>query len=164
MIFDRYGRAAARLLTLAPRDWSLLARAQVAIFRAAILVRTVPRGKLLQTVSRRYTELGQIPDLEHAEDLAVAIDRVGRFGIGRPRCLVRSIALHALLEKENVTGSRIRVGVRMNGPRFEAHAWVELTGRIIGEDSTYVQKFTPLSDLTEPALSSMPLGSLASIP
>jgi len=71
---------------------------------------------------------------------------VARWGISRPLCLARSLAYRDLLEREGIPGSRIRVGVR-KGPRgFEAHAWVEWGGGVVGEDPAWVAGFAPLAD------------------
>ena len=142
-------RRLRKLLASGPADWWLMLRAQVELLKAQRLVRRVPRGELLATLAGRHSQPGaQPPDLQRAERIGLAVERVARFGIGRPLCLVRSIALHEMLERAGLTGSRIRIGVRM-GPRgFEAHAWVELAGHVLGDEPTYVERFNPLADLS----------------
>src|SRR5690606_11192861 len=134
---ERLRVAARKLLFLHPRDWLLLLQAQIAILRARSVVQQRPQGDLVRDLAEEGPEisLDKHPgnDLARVEAVGLAIDRVARFGLGRPLCLVRSIALHDLLVKKGIEGSRIRVGVRMNGPRFEAHAWVEWRGSVIAE-------------------------------
>lgn len=45
-------------------------------------------------------------------------------GIGHPSCLEISLALWWLLARQGIA-SDLRVGVRKDGEKFEAHAWVE---------------------------------------
>jgi hypothetical protein len=68
-----------------------------------------------------------------AGELAAVVDRVGHAPLLGATCLRRAIVLHSLLVR---TGhpAELRVGGRRTeAGRFEAHAWVELDGRPIGE-------------------------------
>ncbi len=76
---------------------------------------------------------------------ALAVERVARLGVGRGLCLVRSLALMDLLDRDGLSGGRIRIGVRRARGVFEAHAWVEWKGSVIGDDPLYVGTFLPLS-------------------
>jgi hypothetical protein len=52
-------------------------------------------------------------------------------------CLERSLALWWLLARQNVT-TQFRIGVRKDGNKFAAHAWVERNGVAIGDhDSSH---------------------------
>jgi hypothetical protein len=142
--------AVAKLTRVGPRGWWILLQAQASVLAAFAFVRNRPQGELIESLAARFTERDEDPvDFEAAEEAGLAIDRAARYGIGRPLCLVRSVALHHLLERRGIRGSRICVGVRMSGTGFEAHAWVELSGRIIGDDPAYVQKFSPFSGISE---------------
>jgi len=50
-----------------------------------------------------------------------------RYGILRPTCLVESLALWYLLQKQTIP-AQLRIGVRTLPEKFEAHAWVEYQG------------------------------------
>jgi len=50
-----------------------------------------------------------------------------RYGIVRANCLVESLALWYLLGEQNLS-ARLRIGVRKQKDRLEAHAWVEWEG------------------------------------
>jgi hypothetical protein len=91
--------------------------------------------------------LGQAATPDRAAEIALAIGRASEFGLLRPKCLARSIALRDLLEKGGVHGSVIRVGVRNNGQGFQAHAWVECNELVLGDDARHVSSFTPLRSL-----------------
>lgn len=90
-------------------------------------------------------------DRARVKEVGLAIDRVARLGLFRPRCLPRSIAYRRILQSEGIPGSRIRVGVRLAESGFEAHAWVEWGEVVVGEDPAYVARFDPLADAASPA-------------
>jgi Transglutaminase-like superfamily len=50
-----------------------------------------------------------------------------RHGIGHPSCLAVSLVLWWLLARQGIA-SDLRVGIRKDGEKFEAHAWVECGG------------------------------------
>jgi hypothetical protein len=58
-----------------------------------------------------------------------------RFAPTHSTCLERSLVLWWLLGRQGI-GSQLRIGVRKDGPRFAAHAWVEREGIAIGESET----------------------------
>ena len=68
----------------------------------------------------------------------------------RPQCLVRSMALQRLLERDGIEGGRLVVGVRRRSGEFAAHAWVELQGRPLGEDALQRRQFLRIADLPPP--------------
>jgi hypothetical protein len=61
-----------------------------------------------------------------------AVRAAARHGFGRPTCLQRSLTMWWLLEREGIPAD-LRIGVRKQAERFEAHAWVECAGRALGE-------------------------------
>jgi transglutaminase superfamily protein len=109
-------------------------------------VRMRSRGQLLAYESELGEPVLPPEQLERARALAVALDRAGRFGVLRPRCLVRSVALHHLLRRAGIPGSRIRIGVRPDSEGLDAHAWVTLANRVLGDDPRFVGRFTEIAD------------------
>lgn len=85
--------------------------------------------------------------LSRAEALALAVGRAAEFGVFRPLCLVRAVALNRMLERHGIKGSRVRVGVRMRNGRFAAHAWVEYGDRVLGDNEAHVGSFVELSEV-----------------
>lgn len=142
-------RAAVKLAFLGPRGWWLLLQAQWSILKAISMVKNRPQGALAQEIvtGPDQTGSGSPVDRARVEALGLAVDRMARLGLRRPLCLARSIALQRLLVRNGITGSRIRIGVRMKDQTFEAHAWVEWMGSVIGEDPDNVETFRPFTDL-----------------
>jgi len=50
-----------------------------------------------------------------------------RYGTGKANCLVESLTLWYLLRRQGIAAS-LRIGVRKEREKFEAHAWVEYGG------------------------------------
>lgn len=61
-------------------------------------------------------------------------------------CLVRSIALWWLLRRRGIP-VEIRIGVRRQGERFEAHAWVEHFDCVLNDDADVADRFAPFETL-----------------
>jgi hypothetical protein len=56
----------------------------------------------------------------------------GRYGLVRPTCLAESLALWCILGRQGVPCD-LRIGVRTEAGKFEAHAWVERRGIPLNE-------------------------------
>lgn len=154
-------RGTARL-----RHWSRIPRhelgdvlvAEAALVRAQAEAWLRPRGELVQVpgaageaLHRTLTDAGARRAVAHRA--VKALDRALRYGVVRPACLVRSIALARLLATFGVTDAQIRLGVRRTGAAagdVNAHAWVELDGRVIGDDPRHTRRFTPIGSVTAP--------------
>jgi hypothetical protein len=75
----------------------------------------------------------------------------GYHGIGDPSCLKVSLVLWWLLARQGIA-SELRVGVRKDGGKFEAHAWVECGGVTLNEPEAKHQQFAAF----DAALASLP--------
>jgi hypothetical protein len=64
------------------------------------------------------------------------------YGFTRSTCLEESLALWYLLGQQNII-SRIRVGVRSQAGKFEAHAWVEYEGQALNQPEGLHRHYAP---------------------
>ena len=150
MIHSRWRPRFRKLLALTPRELSELLWAQTTLLRAQRLVSTRPVGELIAAGEMPPSEAAQrnrVPDMEMAARLALAVQRAANHGVFRPLCLVRAVALNQMLEARGISGSQIKVGVRLQSGRFAAHAWVELDQTVLGDRETNIRRFEPLTDL-----------------
>ncbi len=134
-----------KLAGLGRSDLADLIRAQWQLVWALVLLRVVPRGRLLRVEG--WAELPGHPGREVealARRLALAVSRAAEHGLFRPTCLVRAVALAGLLRGRGIQEGRVRVGVRVRGGGFAAHAWVELGDLILGDEEWHVRTFTPV--------------------
>ena len=137
---------ARKLSTLSAADWIELIQAQWALLIAQATVWRRPIGSLATPTSA----VGAAPDamrMDRARHLARSIVRAARFGVFRPKCLVRSVALSNMLVARGIAGGVIRIGVRHKDGEFLAHAWVELGGETIGDADDHVGSFVPLTNV-----------------
>jgi hypothetical protein len=85
-------------------------------------------------------------------DLTVRMVRAAtRHTLGRATCLEESLALSWLLGRQGIA-SELRVGVRKDGEKFEAHAWIERDGVALNEPEARHQHYAAF----DAALASLP--------
>ena len=150
---SRVTRLLHKLAALSPREWVDLLQAQLALLAGQVLVWTRPTGRLVSHAGSSNAggdgsqSTVESAHMERAQQLGLAVSRAGDYGIFRPLCLVRAVALHRMLERHGIRGSRIRIGVRMRRGRFGAHAWVEYGGRVVGDDLDHVGSFAELAEV-----------------
>ena len=141
--------ALRRLPQLPPRDLIGVLVAQWHLVRAQVSLMAAPRGQLLAAVADPST--GRTVSAEgvaRARRVARAVERAAEYGLFRPTCLVRSIALERMLERDGVSGAVVRIGARVRDGRPQMHAWIEIGGSVIGERPEVASTFTPLQDFT----------------
>jgi len=137
-----------KLARLSPRALLDLVAAQAALLAAEWRMRTRPIGSL----TIRDSEAGTLPqasahDRQRATELAIAVCRAADHGLFRPFCLVRAMALRALLERADIHGSEIRIGVRRRDGIFAAHAWIRWNNQVLGDLPAHVATFTEVDDI-----------------
>jgi len=73
------------------------------------------------------------PDRSAAAELTVRMVRAAvRHSLVHPTCLEESLALWWLLKRQHIACD-LRIGVRKDSEKFEAHAWVEREGMALNE-------------------------------
>ena len=130
-------------------DLAAFAWAQLELLRAQVIVWRRPIGRLITESTPQPERAGEAsPEsvAQRAAGIARAVDRAARRGVFRPKCLVRSMALHRMLERSGIHGSVIRIGVRREGEELLAHAWVEHRGITLIDSPSAVATFVRLTD------------------
>lgn len=140
-------RLTRRLFNLRPAEAGDLVLAQWNLLVALWTVRRRPPGELLRPLSEAPADSG-VRDDARLERLATAVDRVARFGVFRPTCLVRAVALERQIRGANAGPAVVRIGVRHASGGLLAHAWIELDGRVVGDELARVRRYTPLRDFS----------------
>lgn len=140
-------RLARKLLRLSAREWRDLLLAQWALWRAQRAVGTRPTGALLAQWSAGGAPSSDADPLHlpRAREIGDAVRRAALYGVSRPQCLARSIAISDLLEREGIPGAIVRIGVRPADASLSAHAWVEFAGEIVGDSRAHVRGFQLLA-------------------
>jgi transglutaminase superfamily protein len=124
-------RSLKRFIHLPRRRQSLLLRA---LF-ATLIVRLALRWLSLQTIQRVAKGAGRrVPESFTSHEIIWASQAAARL-IPGSKCLVRALALKALLECYGYM-PRVTIGVRKEqSTRFSAHAWVTCDGEVLIGDS-----------------------------
>ena len=127
------------------RRFSALPRPAKSIFlRAALLLPLLSLSLRLRgfTSTRRSLQLGfretSVPRKTADEKVAMSTRMVlaaARHSPIRSTCLERSLTLWWLLGRQGIL-TQLRIGVRKDGAKFGAHAWVERDGVAIAEAET----------------------------
>jgi hypothetical protein len=130
-------------------EFRLLVEAQATLIACQAVKWRRPVGSLLQ---RNVAEETADVPLDYGTRKAVgsvqwAVSRSARHGVFRPQCLVRAMAIQKMLHRRGIVTARINIGVSMQSGAFEAHAWVELNGAVVGDSAENVGRFTKVSDV-----------------
>ena len=136
-----------RLFSLPAREFGELLLAQMYLLGALWTVRRRPKGALLRPIDG-VAQTDAHPEASELSRLVTAVDRAAGYGVFRPTCLVRAVALERMIVRAGVGPAVVRVGVRRGGNEFLAHAWIELDGRVVGDEPSRVRQFTPLHDFS----------------
>lgn len=109
-------------------------------------MRSLPTGTMVRDDFAPSTP-AVMDRIEDARRIALAVNRAASFGLFRPKCLARSMALRRLLNEAGIEGADVRVGVQVRHGRFIAHAWVEYAGEVVGDDPESVARYAPLTGM-----------------
>jgi hypothetical protein len=118
--------------------------AQIALFRAQAMRWVRPLGQLV-ALADQPSPASAPSRREVGERFAKAVNRAARYGMFRPKCLARAVALSQLLDAHGISGHCIRIGVRRADGTFTAHAWVELGAWILGDNHRHTASYVPLT-------------------
>lgn len=88
---------------------------------------------------------------DRARWTARMVRAAARHSFGDPSCLEESLVLVHLLRRQGIE-TQLRIGVKRNHPKFEAHAWVEFRGAALNESEALHDYYAPF----EAEFSSLP--------
>jgi len=152
-----------------PRMWEPLQRykalnaaSQRMFRRAAILLPLVRWSLRLRGYGKTYTLLqrrvsSQAPGVETRSEMREKVQvtcrmvrAAMRYSLAQFTCLEESLTLWYLLRKQGIDAC-LRIGVRTENGRFEAHAWVEHGGEALNQDEAMHRHYAAFErDFPEP--------------
>ena len=88
----------------------------------------------------------EIQDADQARVLALLVRGAAVWSLHDPTCLHRSLTLWWLLGRQGIA-SELRIGVRKERGRFEAHAWVERQGVALNDGLDVGSRFAAFRGL-----------------
>ena len=83
--------------------------------------------------------------------IAHMVKAADRHGLVHPSCLAKSLTLWWLLARQGIS-SHLRIGIRKEEEKFEAHAWVERNGTALNEPDEHHHHYAAF----DAAFSSLP--------
>lgn len=130
--------------------------------RAAILLRLVRWSLRLRGYGKTYASLQKHvqfqamgtetrPEtLENVQFTCRMVRAALRYSLTQFTCLEESLVLWYLLQRERIPVS-LRIGVRKESEKFEAHAWVEHNGEALNQDEAMHRHYAAFEqDFPEP--------------
>jgi hypothetical protein len=145
------------------RRFSALERpAQEAFLRAMALLPLVAlslrwrgfratQAALQRFLSKTNPEPNAVLASKGAAVTAQMVNAADRHGLVHPSCLAKSLTLWWLLGRQGIP-SHLRIGIRKEKEKFEAHAWVECDGAALNEPDEHHHHYSAFDG----ALSSLP--------
>ena len=145
------------------RRFSSLERgAQKLFLRAAVLLPVVAlslrwrgfqatQSTLQKSLSNGSPELDSGLVQKRVALTAHMVNAADRYSFVHPTCLAKSLALWWLLGRQGIP-SQLRIGIRKESKKFEAHAWVERDGTALNEPEEHHHHYAAF----DAAFSSLP--------
>jgi hypothetical protein len=139
-----------KLRQLKPGQWTVLLASLLMLPLTSFRLRSRGYRQTLQWVSPPVASTSGLAPADEAvvaKDTAFAVGVAAKYGIWRPRCLSRSLALGWFLRRRGIPfdiriGVPDKAGVRGGGaPDFSAHAWVEHRGVVLNDRENIEEEF-----------------------
>jgi hypothetical protein len=109
------------------------------------------QASLRGLLSMANSERGSVPLRESATLTAHLVNSADRHGLVHSSCLAKSLTLWWLLERQGIE-AHLRIGIRKESEKFEAHAWVERDGAALNEPEEHHRHYAAF----DVAFSSLP--------
>jgi len=135
-----------RFLNLPTADRALLVRSVfwVGTLRLGLWLLPFRLLRQLVVVAGRCPAGVESPDSDSPARIGWAVKTAGRC-IPRATCLTQALAAQVMLLQHGCRDVQLRIGVyRREGPRLEAHAWVNCGGRAVVGTTEDLARFTLL--------------------
>lgn len=154
----RFGRRLEALARKVRRARALSARQVLDVLRAGVWIaffhiglRLWPYPDLIRRFDRGLKDVAAgrpSPSAAAVERIAAAVDIAARNSLPPAKCLSRSLALRRMLRAAGFEAD-VRIGVARPGDAFEAHAWVEVEGRVVNDAPDIAARFHPLEQAAD---------------
>jgi hypothetical protein len=110
------------------------------------------QATLQRFLSNVKSEQHQVQLPERAALTARLVNSAGRHRLSPATCLAKSLTLWWLLGRQGIA-SHLRIGIRKQNEKFEAHAWVERDGAALNEPDEHHRHYAAFDG----SLSAFPL-------
>jgi len=144
-------RKLARAAERSAADWAVVAESWWELLRADVAVSLRPYARWRDRLARA-PEPDPAGSAERVDARVVELFRIAASYHVRPmNCLRRAIALRAVLARRG-HDAVVRFGVRRDGDRLEAHAWLTVGGAVVDTGDTVRADYVPLDPIQQEAV------------
>ncbi|WP_367268231.1 lasso peptide biosynthesis B2 protein [uncultured Thiohalocapsa sp.] len=135
-----------RFLRLSSQRRSLLIKSFFLLPTIDVLLRVAGYNRARKLLLKSCLSVRPLPasQAQMVRDVAWAVLTASRRGALRATCLRRSLLIAHLLHCRGIS-AEIQFAARRGQKGFEAHAWVESQGKVVGDSPTIGDYFTKLS-------------------
>jgi hypothetical protein len=144
-----------RFSSLEPGAQGLFLRAMVTLPLVAWSLRwrgfRATQATLQQSLTNASPELDSESVPKHLALTAHMVNAADRHGLVHPSCLAKSMTLWWLLGRQGIP-AQLRIGIRKENEKFQAHAWVEREGTALNEPEEHHHHYAAF----DAAFSSLP--------
>jgi Transglutaminase-like superfamily len=109
------------------------------------------QSSLISLLSDSHTEHDSSLVRRDAAMAAHMVNAADVYGLVHPSCLAKSLTLWWLLARQGIS-SHLRIGIRKENEKIEAHAWVERDGAALNEPDEHHHHYSAF----DAAFSSLP--------
>ena len=138
-VVDRWRSRVARARGFAGEDWRVLSESLVMLLGVSIALRLVAFPRLVAWAKRPAAADGTSWSLSRIQRTASLVALASR--ATGTRCLARALTLTRVLARRGVV-SDLRIGVRPENRRLEAHAWVEWMGTALNDSPGGLERYS----------------------
>ena len=133
-------------LRLPARERFLYLRTWLLLFRIRLMLWVLPYRRWRQIAAQMIrVENERQLDRPQVNQITRAVRVMSRY-VPQASCLTQALAAQTLLANEGQR-SQLRVGVTQNGGKLEAHAWVQIDGRVVIGGRESVVRFSAFPTL-----------------
>lgn len=83
--------------------------------------------------------------MPHALKLSRLVGIAGRHHVADFACLTRSLVAWAMLQSHGIA-AELKIGVRKQAGKFQAHAWVEVDGQVVNDNHRVTEEYAAFAD------------------
>ena len=121
-----------------------LVQALVLVPAMHLSVRVLGFSRLQQRIANTAPRAVPVAPIDAVRTCVVSVNRVKCYSWFKGNCLSQSLALAWLLHRRGIR-PELRLGARLTGTTFDAHAWVEFDGRVLNDTPDVGARYPPLT-------------------
>lgn len=134
-----------KLKKLSRSEFALLVQALLLLPITAFCIKLFGFRRLYAAIAKYgQTPYKLVPSKRDIYTIVGIVTLASKRSFYRPNCLQKSLVLWWLLRRQSIE-SELRIGVRKQDERLEAHAWIECQGYVLNDTNDVARRFLPFA-------------------